>query len=69
VIVVPPNDPAYADPAIVRRLESYLLECFPDNTVEVAWVVQPRIEAFTVACRGWDARSPRAEAQQNGMPN
>lgn len=47
-IVVPPNGSRYSDPDVIRRVESFLRKRFPFHDVEVARVVQPRIETFTV---------------------
>lgn len=51
-IVVPPNGARYGEPDVIRRLESYIRKRLPDHEIEVAWVVQPRIETFTLVERG-----------------
>ena len=51
-IVVPPNGARYGDPDVMRRLESFIRKRLPMHDIEVAWVVQPRIETFTVVERG-----------------
>ncbi|EXL02885.1 hypothetical protein [Aquamicrobium defluvii] len=63
-IVVPPNGPAYADPAVIDRLEAFVLKRFPLDTVEVARVVQPRIESFTVVCWGPGAGSAASQSRR-----
>ena len=50
-IVVPPNGVRYGDPGVIRRLESFIRKRLPMHDIEVAWVVQPRIETFTVVAR------------------
>lgn len=51
-IVVPPNGKRFEDPEVIRRLESFVRKRLPMHDIEVAWVVQPRIETFTVVERG-----------------
>lgn len=36
---------------MIRRLESFIRKRLPMHDIEVAWVVQPRIETFTVVAR------------------
>jgi hypothetical protein len=60
-IVVPPNGARYGDPDVIRRLESYIRKRLPDHDIEVAWVVQPRIETFTVVER--DSRDREVHAK------
>lgn len=47
-VVVPPNGPAYADPDVLERLSVHLRVALPEYDIEVARVVQPRVETFTV---------------------
>lgn len=56
-IVVPPNGKRFEDPDVIRRLESFVRMRLPMHDIEVAWVVQPRIETFTVVERGTDKNS------------
>lgn len=51
-IVVPPNGNRFEDPDVIHRLESFVRKRLPMFDIEVAWVVQPRIETFTVVERG-----------------
>jgi len=62
-IVVPPNGARYRDPAVIRRLESFIRRRLPMNDIEVAWVVQPRIETFTVVARGSEGAGTAAETE------
>ncbi|MCR5860495.1 hypothetical protein [Mesorhizobium sp. J428] len=50
-IVVPPNGERFKDPDVIRKLESFVRKRLPMHDIEVAWVVQPRVETFTVAAR------------------
>ena len=50
-IVVPPNGKRFEDPDVIRRLESFIRKRLAPYDIEVAWVVQPRIETFTVVAR------------------
>jgi hypothetical protein len=56
-IVVPPNGKRFEDPDVIRRLESFVRKRLPMYGIEVAWVVQPRIETFTVVERGAEGDS------------
>jgi hypothetical protein len=56
-IVVPPNGKRFEDPDVIRRLESFVRKRLPMFDIEVAWVVQPRIETFTVVERGAEGDS------------
>ena len=47
-LVVPPNDPLYADIHVLERLQAYIRRCFPEHEIEVAKIVQPRIADFTI---------------------
>jgi hypothetical protein len=56
-IVVPPNGKRFEDPNVIRKLESFVRKRLPIHDIEVAWVVQPRIETFTVVERAADGKS------------
>jgi hypothetical protein len=56
-IVVPPNGRRFEEPDVIRRLESFVRKRLPMFDIEVAWVVQPRIETFTVVERGTEENS------------
>jgi hypothetical protein len=60
-IIIPPNQPVYHDLAVLDRLEAYLADLFPLFDVEVARVVQLRIESFTLLERGEDDEGKLAE--------
>lgn len=60
-IVVPPNGVRYGDPGVIRRLESFVHKRLPMHDIEVAWVVQPRMETFTVVARGGDGEGAARE--------
>ncbi len=62
-IVVPPNGAQYADPDVIRRLESLIRKRLPMHDIEVAWVVQPRIESFTVVERGGEGEGTATEKE------
>ena len=51
-IVVPPNGRRFEEPDVIRRLESFVRKRLPMHDIEIAWVVQPRIDTFTVVERG-----------------
>ncbi len=57
LIVVPPNGKRFEDPEVIRRLESFVRKRLPMFDIEVAWVVQPRIETFTVVERAANGKS------------
>lgn len=61
-IVVPPNGKRFEDPDVIRRLESFVRKRLPMHDIEVAWVVQPRLETFKVIARanGKSAANKRA---------
>lgn len=42
---------------MIRRLESFVRKRLPMHNIEVAWVVQPRIETFTVIERVAEGKS------------
>jgi hypothetical protein len=56
-IVVPPNGRRFEDLDVIRRLESFVRKRLPMFDIEVAWVVQPRNETFTVVERGTEGDS------------
>ncbi|MFC3724664.1 hypothetical protein [Neoaquamicrobium sediminum] len=57
LIVVPPNGERFEDPDVIRRLESFVRKRLPMFDIKVAWVVQPRIETFTVVERAANGKS------------
>jgi len=42
---------------VIQRLESFVHKRLPMHDIEVAWVVQPRSETFTVVERAADGKS------------
>lgn len=62
-IDVPPNGKRFEDPDVIRRLESFVRKRLPLHDIEVAWVVRPRIETFTVVERGADG-TPTANKRE-----
>jgi hypothetical protein len=56
-IVVPPNGKRFEDPDVIRRLESFVRMRLPMHDIEIAWVVQPCIETFTVVELGAEGDS------------
>ena len=63
-IIVPPNDVRYQEPDTMRRLESFVRRRLPGLDIEVPWIVQPRIDNFTVVAHGIADEISRAEAKE-----